>query len=798
MKSILVIAFLVSFYSSAFGTIVSTQKINSSIQQSIVLGYYPKAIHQINTELKKKSNSVEQQIFLYKTKGDIYKSRGDLDECLKYWLISNKLRSKIYKKGDYHLAWNYALISNYHYEKIEIPLTKLYADSCLELIQNLSIEEQKEIEIFKIWNILGQSVKQSYSDLSSDEKLKRYELIREYYFKSEKFIQENSINQIYLAKTYHLIANSYFDNIHEFFKPNNKKGADAYFKNALKYYKKAITIWNKRYGVICHGKAASYYLIGMMYTCFSKEVVPDDHIEANYYFDQSLKAYGIDEKKTNLNYLSSLPTKESVLQCIRYYTQYEIQNININNHKQKIQKVESLTKIAIKIWQFLYLESKSNNTNLLLSTYNLIPYKESIELELLKRKYGEKWSLKTIFNANQFLKYYDLVKFKHEKHFDAVTSIENIQKKLTKNELFLDFISSQYDRNYVIEIRKNKSKIIEINQLTHLYTDSLKSSITEINYQNYIKQASEMYQLIFKNIHLKSINRVIICPDGSINEIPFEALLYSNKNKLSNDYRKLDYLIYHAKIEYMLAPRYFIKPITKINLNGSVFCPSYKNTNFSELPFSEKFALSIEKIAGLKTFVGKKAEKKNLLKIQTPILHISGHGMIDTKNSVFSKIILTNSTLSIGDIYKWKKSPEFVVINSCNSGNGKIRVGDGVDGIIRAFHTSTTSASISNFWEVDDKASNELFTSFYERINEKSSISNSLRKSKIDCIKKAASSILAAPYFWAGYKMIGEIEINEKKSSSENQFYFISGICIIMLFILLFMFKNLLFKRNIF
>jgi CHAT domain-containing protein len=213
-----------------------------------------------------------------------------------------------------------------------------------------------------------------------------------------------------------------------------------------------------------------------------------------------------------------------------------------------------------------------------------------------------------------------------------------------------------------------------------------------------------------------------------------------------------------------------------------VFCPSYKNTNFSELPFSEKFAVSIEKIDGLKTFVGKKAEKKNLLKIKTPILHISGHGMIDTKNSVFSKIILNNSTLSIGDIYKWKKSPEFVVINSCNSGNGKIRVGDGVDGIIRAFHTSTTSASISNFWEVDDKASNELFTSFYERINEKSSISNSLRKTKIDCIKKAASSILAAPYFWSGYKMIGEIEINAKKSSSENGFYFIIAIlCMIML-----------------
>ena len=790
MKKFMICLFLL------FGSFEGQSRNNITIkmEQYLFDGKYNDGIHWINKEKSKKQNLA----LLNQYEGDFYKLKGDLEEALLHWKESNRIRSKQYRANDYHLAWNYALISNYHYEKIEIPLTKLYADSCLELIQNLSIVEQKEIQIFKIWNILGQSVKQSYSDLSSAEKLKNYELIREYYFKSEKFILGNSINQIYLAKTYHLIANSYFDNIYHFSLNKDKKGADAYFKNALKYYKKSIAIWNKKYGVICHGKAASYYLIGMMYTCFSKEVVPDDHIEANYYFEQSLKAFGIDEKKKNLNYLSSLPTKESVLQCIRYYTQYELQNINKDNHKQKIQKIESLTKIAIKIWQFLHLESKSNNTNLLLSTYNLIPYKESIELELLKRKYGEKWSLKTIFNANQFLKYYDLVKFKHKKHFDAVTSIENIQKKLTKNELFLDFISSQYDRNYVIEIRKNKLRIIEINQLTHLYTDSLKSSITEINYQNYIKQASEMYQSIFKNIHLKSIHRVIICPDGSINEIPFEALLYSNKNKFSNDYRKLDYLIYHTQIDYVLAPRYFIKPIPKINLNGSVFCPSYKNTNFSELPFSEKFALSIEKIGDLKTFVGKKAQKKNLLKIQTPILHISGHGLIDTKNSVFSKIILTNSNLSIEDIYKWKKSPEFVVINSCNSGNGKIRVGDGVDGIIRAFHTSTTSASISNFWEVDDKASNELFTSFYERINEKSSVSNSLRKTKIDCIKKAASSILAAPYFWSGSKMIGEIEINTKKRSYENGFYFISGICIIMLFILLFMFKKLFFKRNIF
>lgn len=772
-------------------------EVNNNLFNLINDGYYSKAITQIDKELYK-NISIKEKIFLYHTKGDILKSAGDIEEACKYWKKSNNIRSKIYSKGDYHLAWNYALLSNYHYEKIEIPLTKIYADSCLELIKNLSIKEQKEIEIFKIWNILGQSLKQSYSNLTSAEKLKNYKLIRDYYFKSEKFIIKNSINEIYLAKTYHLIANSYFDNIHEFLKTNDKKGADPYFKNALKYYKKSISIWNKKNGEISPGKAGSYYLIGMLYTCFSKEVTPDDHIEASYYFDQSLKAFGIDEKKTNLNYLSSLPAKESILQCIRYYTQYELQNINVKNHTQKIEKIESLTKIAIKIWQFLYFESKSKNTNLILSTYNLIPYKESIELELIKMKYGKKWSIDKIFNANQFLKYYDLVKFKSEKRVDDIVSIKNIQNKLKKNEIFLDFIASQYDKCFVIEIRKNYTKLNEINYLIPFFIDSLKNSITEINYENFINQASKVHQLIFKNINLKSINRIIICPDVAINEIPFEALLYSDKNKYSNDYRKLDYLIHHTQIDYFLAPRYFIKPTLKINLNTAVFCPSYKNSNFSELPFSEKFALKTYKINGVKIFTGINATKKNLLSIKIPILHISGHGMIDTKNSVFSKLIMTNSSISIEDIYNWENSPEFVVINTCNSANGKIRSGDGIDGIIRAFHSNNTKASISNLWEVDDQTSNDLFYSFYNNLKENKSINNTLRTTKINCIKKATSSTLAAPYYWSGHKMIGEMEINTKKSMYNKQNFLIPGMILILFLMILFMFKKLLFKRNIF
>jgi CHAT domain-containing protein len=778
MKSKCFLFFLVTLLTTFIRASSEYLQINSNINNYILLGNYVKAENKINVQLQTKNNSNTQKIFLYKTLGDIYKSKGDLEEAYKFWIISNKLRSKLYKKRDYHLAWNYALISNYHYEKIEIPLTKIYADSCIQLIQNLTVAQQKEIEIFKIWNILGQSIKQSYSNLNSDEKIKKYENIRNYYKLSEKFILKNSINPICLANTYHLIANSYFDNIHEFYLKKDKKGADPYFKNALKYYMKSIHIWDSLNNKMSSGKATSYYLLGMLYTCFGKEIIPDYHVEASYYFDQSLKSFGVDIHQQNLDYLISLSRKESILQCIRYYTEFEFQNINSKNHNLKIQKIERLNKIAIKIWQLLYLDCKSNNTNLLLATYNLIPYKERIEIELLKRKFGENWSIDKIFEANQFLKYYDLTKFKQIKSLNAVINRKDIQIKLTSKEIFLDFISSQYDKNFVIEIRKENVKLIAIDKTVYFKKDSLKKSISEINFPNFTEHASDIYKLIFNVIDVSSLNKIIICPDGQINEIPFEALLYSKKNVQTKDFRKLDYLINHVQIDYTLAPRYLLLPQKGIEFKATIFCPSYNNSNFSELPFSEKFANDITKINGVIVFKGPKVTKQKFLSIKTPILHLSGHGMIDIKNTIFSQLLLTKSSVSTEDVYKWKKSPEFVVINTCNSSNGKTMIGDGVDGIIRAFHSNNTKVSISNLWEVDDQISNQLFYSFYSNITENQSVNRAFRSTKMNYIKKAASSNLAAPYYWAGHKIIGEM--NVKTSSSKMIYFIIYGLIILL------------------
>jgi hypothetical protein len=69
------------------------------------------------------------------------------------------------------------------------------------LIQHLTLEQEREIEVFKIWNILAQSEKQYFGHyLSGSESLLKYKWIRGFYSKSKRFILENKLPEYYFGK----------------------------------------------------------------------------------------------------------------------------------------------------------------------------------------------------------------------------------------------------------------------------------------------------------------------------------------------------------------------------------------------------------------------------------------------------------------------------------------------------------------------------------------------------------------------------------------------------------------------
>lgn len=717
-------------------------------------GKYNEGINWINKEKAKKQNLA----LLNQYEGDFYKSKGDLEEALVHWKESNRIRSKQYGANDYHLAWNYALLSNYYYEKIEIELAKKYADSCTHLIQHLTLKQEREVEIFKIWNILAQSEKLYVANnLSGTEVLKKYNWIRGFYSKSKRFILENKLPEYYLAKTYHLIGNSYHDNIHAYIqiKAESDKMLKAY-RNSMNYYSLANETWTKNYGLVHHERAKTLYLMGMVNLISNEKILPNHLTISSNYFDQSIKAFGIDLNTVDKNSLKRIPNKEDAMRCLRYKNVSLFAQVYDNKKISLIPTCEKISRQAIKLWEITFSEFKSSNTNQFLGIYNLIPFKDVIEIEALKRKFNLPFSLERIFIANEKLKYYDFNKLQPTKITPKV-SIKSLQNKLKAGELFLDFLSGQGTNYFVLAISHSNVSLIKLNDSIPEYINDLKKSIIELDFNNYVKFGTKTYRTIFKDIDLKNYKKIIICPEGNVNDLVFEALLFSSKNSNLGDYRQLDYLVKHFQLQYTLSSSIYLKKIESIPLNIAAFAPFNPNRKYAELPFSSQL---MNKLSALNQDVYKNetATADNFLKTKSSILHFSGHGSIDEQSSTLSSLVFSDRTLNLAEI-PLIQSPKLVVLNACNSSNGKIIQGDGVDGFVRAFHAAGAEVTIANLWEVDDKVSNELFFKFYSQLNHKTFVRDVMQKTKIAYIKNCTQSELAAPYYWAGHRVMGDGEI---------------------------------------
>ncbi len=732
----------------------------SSIENSIFRGEFTEANIKINQSLKTAKGN--DKSLLYQLKGDILKLEGDLDEALKYWKKSNQLRREIFPKGNYHLAWNYALLSNYYYEKMEPKLAVAYADSCKRLIRGLNNNQQKEIKIFKIWNILGQSYKLGLAGIDRNVKLKKYEVVRSYYLKSLRLIRKEKFSIYYEAKTLHLLGNSYVDNVYDYLhEQNNFKKIKLLKTKAETSYHKADEAWRISSENYYHERAKTLYVHALLLSILPKETFPNSLDQSIRLFEESELVFGMN------NDLSKIPNKQDALQCLWLHKGALYEKIRRTNRRSGISELERLNKISINLWQIVYKSFRTKNLNQILSIYGLVPYQDVITIENLKRKFNEQWSKEKIFQANQMLKYYDLNRFTQNNSESRLITLKEVQKKLKKNECFIDFISD----HLFLFITKGKTHFIELDLQFHRKLDSLNTAITQQDYQSFCSTSRGVYNDLFPESILKGITSIHISPAQRFNVLPFETLLQSDQGITSKQYSKLDYLIRSKEISYYLSASYLFRKPKKLDFTGTSLAP--RSWTSSKLPFSENLAIELNKDYPFHWVESNSTNKQQLMSARGNIIHFSGHGIIDPQNPSLSKLDFGSDFLTLEEVYQFKKTSPFVVLNACNSQNGKTNVGDGVNGFARAFHALGAQASLSNIWEVDDQASNELLRRFYERVSEGAGIIPSFRQAQLSFIEE--SNGFEAPYYWAGHRLFGDIEIEENKKTPKSIFMWILG-----------------------
>jgi CHAT domain-containing protein len=220
----------------------------------------------------------------------------------------------------------------------------------------------------------------------------------------------------------------------------------------------------------------------------------------------------------------------------------------------------------------------------------------------------------------------------------------------------------------------------------------------------------------------------------------------------------------------------------------------FNKNDISELPGTKEEIINIAKIlrehdVTLNVLLQSEASEEAVKELQGPqILHIASHGFFlrDISNKkgdnsflgIDSKTLNDNPMLRSGLLLAGCKSAfspginddtkedgvltayeamnlslqgtDLVVLSACETGLGEVRISEGVFGLQRAFQTAGAKAVLMSLWRVDDNATQQMMTFFYQKLFSSGSIQSAFKQAQLTLRK-----IYPDPYYWGAFVLIG-------------------------------------------
>ena len=134
---------------------------------------------------------------------------------------------------------------------------------------------------------------------------------------------------------------------------------------------------------------------------------------------------------------------------------------------------------------------------------------------------------------------------------------------------------------------------------------------------------------------------------------------------------------------------------------------------------------SINETVPSRVFLNEEATEANFKKYAPDynVLHLAMHTIMKDDKPLESLLAFTNvndsdttedNKLYAYEIYNMKLNAQMAVLSSCSSGFGKMQKGEGMMSLARGFIYAGCPSIIMTLWQVSDKSSSELMTSFYK------------------------------------------------------------------------------------
>lgn len=416
------------------------------------------------------------------------------------------------------------------------------------------------------------------------------------------------------------------------------------------------------------------------------------------------------------------------------------------------------------------------------------------ELFLLQDDYED---LKLEIEQNN-IKYYEL------KYKPGFFSLADIQDQIPYRDALIEYVLSDtllityvIDRKGINVISQSvgpefAAECLEYYQI--LENQNFSGDVRE-TYRRFVGLGRKFYSILIEPcLEYTDRQNLTIVPDGAITYLPFESLVMEDTDTEYINYLTLPYMIKEYSIGYshsstmMFSERLKSKsPQQKV----LAFAPMYSNPSYKldsvlmRQVMSEKDYMapllgtikevqSIDETVPSDVFINEQATEANFKKYASDynVLHLAMHTIMkddDPLNSLlaFSDVgegdSIEDNRLYAYEIYNLKLNAEMAVLSACNSGLGKMQKGEGMMSLARGFIYAGCPSIVMTLWQVADKSSSELMTSFYGYLKKGKSKQEAMRHAKIDYLENS-DDLTSNPYFWSGFVVLGDSSPIYKKS----------------------------------
>ena len=138
-------------------------------------------------------------------------------------------------------------------------------------------------------------------------------------------------------------------------------------------------------------------------------------------------------------------------------------------------------------------------------------------------------------------------------------------------------------------------------------------------------------------------------------------------------------------------------------------------------------------------------------------LHFATHGIFDADQPLNSALLLSASAsddgrLTVSEIFDLDLKAAMVTLSACQSGMSKIKAGDEMTGLPRAFIYAGASTVIASLWNVNDESTSILMEKYYNNLK---SINkpDALRSAQLELLNNQKYN---EPYYWAAFTLTGD------------------------------------------